>query len=80
QEGLPFWGTCKIYTCASEHIVNHCGDCNEFPCDLFVSHYDPSHGQKSAFTRAGLLAYRKRAGDKKYIEITTKLTRASIES
>jgi hypothetical protein len=73
QEGLLFWGNCKVYACAEEHRVNHCGDCEAFPCDLFVDQYDPSHGPKSAFTRAGLLAYRKKAGNQKYIEIAMKL-------
>lgn len=33
--------------------------------------------QKSAFTRAGLLAYRKKAGTEKYIEMIKKLEEKS---
>ena len=73
QKGRPFWGECKLYACAGDHGVEHCGLCSEFPCDLFVDQYDPEHGQESAFTRAGLLAYRKKAGTEKYIEMTKKL-------
>ena len=73
QKGRPFWGECKLYSCAKEKRVEHCGLCNEFPSKLFVNQYDPEHGQKSAFTRAGLLAYRKRAGTKKYLEMIKKL-------
>lgn len=73
QAGSPFWGECSLYTCAGEHGVSHCGDCEDFPCDLFVDQFDPSHGRKSAFTRAGLLAYRKKAGTEKYIEIIMKI-------
>jgi len=73
QKGHPFWGACKLYACVGSHEVEHCGLCNEFPCDLFVDQYDPEHGQESAFTRAGLLAYRTKAGTKKYIEMTKKL-------
>jgi hypothetical protein len=62
-----------LYTCAKEHEVHHCGDCEDFPCDLFINQFDPAHGQKSAFTRAGLLAYRKKAGTEKYVEMITKL-------
>ena len=80
QVGSPFWGTCKVYTCAGEHGVNHCGDCEDFPCDLFVHQFDPAHGQKSAFTRAGLLAYRKKGGTQKYIEMIMKLEEEKKES
>jgi hypothetical protein len=72
-QGRPFWGACKLYACVVEHGVEHCGLCQEFPCDLFVDQYDPKHGQKSAFLRVGLLAYRKKAGTKKYLEMVTKL-------
>ena len=80
QKGQPFWGSCKLYACAREHEVEHCGLCSEFPCDLFIDQYDPEHGQRSAFTRAGLLAYRRKAGTEKYIEITKKLRDEEAET
>ena len=49
------------------------GVCEQFPCDLFVDQFDPTHGRKNAFTRAGLLAYRKRVGTQKFIGISKKL-------
>jgi hypothetical protein len=52
------------------HIVEFAGI---FPCDLFVDQFDPAHGQKSAFTRAGLLAYRKRVGTQKFVAMSEKL-------
>ncbi|UCH30958.1 MAG: DUF3795 domain-containing protein [Candidatus Bathyarchaeota archaeon] len=73
HSGHPFWGDCKLYACARDHHVQHCGLCKEFPCDLFINQYDPEHGQKSAFTRAGFLAYRKKAGNQKYLAIIKKL-------
>ncbi len=73
HKGNPFWGKCKLYACASDHQVEHCGLCQSFPCDLFVNQYDPEHGQRSAFTRAGLLAYRKKAGTERFIELLHKL-------
>ena len=73
QKGHLFWGECKPYGCATEHEVEHCGLCGDFPCDLFVESFDPEHGQKSAFLRAGLLAYRKRAGTERYLEMVKKL-------
>lgn len=51
---------------------------NEFLCDLFVNQYDPSNGPKSAFTRIRLPVYRKKAGNRKYIEKAVKL--ASLNS
>lgn len=72
-EGKPFWGTCETYKCAIEHGVDHCGLCNEFPCDGFMGRYDPSTGPENAVLRAGLLAYRARHGDEKAIELTRKV-------
>lgn len=80
QKGRPFWGECKLYVCAKNHEVEHCGLCNDFPCNLFVDQYDPEHGQRSAFMRAGLLAYRKKAGTEKYVEIVKKLKEQETES
>ncbi len=73
QAGRPFWGVCKVYQCAADHGVAHCGVCEAFPCDLFVDQFDPAHGLQSVFTRAGLLAYRKRAGTDKYVEMVLRL-------
>lgn len=73
QKGHPFWGECKLYACAKDHEVEHCGLCQDFPCELFVNQYDPEHGQASAFRRAGLLAYRKRVGTEKFVEMLRKL-------
>lgn len=80
QGGSLFWGECKLYTCARERRVTHCGDCDDFPCDLFVNQFDPAHGQKSAFTRAGLLAYRKKAGTEKYLKIIMKFVDETLKS
>jgi hypothetical protein len=35
--------------------------------------FDPAHGQKSVFTGAGLLAYRRKVGTQKFIEMSEKL-------
>lgn len=79
QEGHPFWGVCKVHTCADEQGVTHCGECEDFPCNLFVNQFDPAHGPKSAFTRAGLLAYRKKVGNEKYIEMAVKLEKDELQ-
>ena len=73
QNGKLFWGNCRLYACTKNHKVEHCGTCEEFICDLFVDQYDPSHGQKSAFERAGLLVYLKKFGPQKFIEMSKKL-------
>jgi hypothetical protein len=44
-----------------------------------VDQFDPSHGPKSAFTRAGLLAYRKKVGNEKYIEMAVKLEKEETQ-
>ncbi len=72
HKGNPFWGECKVYSCSTEHGVEHCGLCKDFPCSLFIGQFDPEHGQKNAIFRAGLLVYRKKAGTEKYLEMVKK--------
>ena len=79
-KGRPFWGECRLYACSRDHEVEHCGLCKDFPCDLFINQYDPEHGQKSAFVRAGLLSYRKKAGTEKYIEMIKRLEEQETKS
>jgi hypothetical protein len=77
-KGKPFWGMCPTYACAQEHETKHCGICVEFPCDKFVSMFDPNdpEGQRSAVYRAGIEAYRARHGDEKAIELIKKTSKA----
>jgi len=74
-KGKPFWGECEVYTCIAEHGVEHCGLCGEFPCDLFINHYEEAapEGQRSAVFRAGVLAYRAKHGDAKALKLLKKL-------
>ena len=33
----PFWGEkCPIKDCCEGKVYNHCGECNQFPCDLLT--------------------------------------------
>ena len=77
HKGHPFWGECKLYACVTEHEVEHCGLCTDFPCDLFVGHFegapDNIEGQRDAILRLGLLAYRKKVGTEEYFEMVRKL-------
>lgn len=77
QKGHQFWGECKLYACAAQHGVEHCGLCDDSPCDFFIGYYpgapDNLQGQRDALLRAGLLAYRKKAEPGKYLEIVKKL-------
>lgn len=34
SSGNPFYGTCRIATCAQEKELLHCGLCDEMPCEL----------------------------------------------
>ena len=41
----PFWGKCKVKECCEEKLLNHCGECSEFPCELLMSFsYDKNEG------------------------------------
>lgn len=74
-EGHLDWGDCKVYPCAAEHGVSHCGVCDEFPCDKFANNYNPDnpHGPRNAIVRVGISAYRARHSDEKTFELLKKL-------
>jgi hypothetical protein len=80
--GHPFWGECKLYACVTRHDIEHCGLCIDFPCDFFVEHFDPenSESQKNAVVQTGLLAYIKKQGTGKCLELAKKLHRKSHET
>jgi hypothetical protein len=73
--GKPFWGECGVYSCFTGRGHAHCGLCGEFPCERFITHYEKSipEGQRNAVTKAGILAYRARHGDKKTVELLKKI-------
>ncbi|MFX0068339.1 MAG: DUF3795 domain-containing protein [Promethearchaeota archaeon] len=68
--GKPFWGDCEISRCASEKNVEHCGACQEFPCETLNKHFDPNNpkGPQEAIFRIGQLAIRRKIGTKKWLE------------
>jgi len=59
---------CPVWQCATEKKLGHCGLCKEFPYDRFLEWYDPKRGITTALRRAGLLALRKKIGDKAWLE------------
>ncbi len=67
-KGKPFWGECRFYSCVREKGVEHCGLCAEFPCDYYLTTFDPKEGQWRVFYRAGQLAYRKKIGTRAWLE------------
>lgn len=71
-KGKPFWGECRFYACARKKNIEHCGFCEELPCDYFLSTYDPKEGQSSVFNRVGQLVYRKKIGTNAWVEKKTK--------
>jgi len=59
---------CPVWQCAIDHKIEHCGVCDEFLCDKFLSWYDPQRGIITALRRAGLLALRKKIGTERWIK------------
>jgi hypothetical protein len=66
--GKPFWGECRFYLCTKERNLEHCGFCNEFPCDYYLKAYDLSEGVWRVFYRAGQLTYRKKIGTDAWLQ------------
>lgn len=71
-DGKPFWGTCLTYSCVKEHGVDHCGQCEEFPCKEYMTRFDPREGPANSLMRAGLLAYRVKHGDEEAVKLWRK--------
>ncbi len=43
----PFWGVCPIKKCVEDKVLNHCGECRSFPCELLNSFsYDKEQGDE----------------------------------
>lgn len=44
----PFWGgDCYVKSCSENKGLNHCGECNDFPCEVLTNMgkeqgYDPT--------------------------------------
>lgn len=70
HEGHPRWGECQVHSCVSDHDVEYCGVCGEFPCDLLMNYYDPGNpeGPRNAAIRVAINAYRAKHGDEKTLE------------
>ncbi len=44
-EGKPFHGECPVAICCQERGGQHCGECEEFPCELLERYScNPEHG------------------------------------
>ncbi len=79
-KGKPFWvqfinaTICPIYECCEQsYHLAHCGECHEFPCDLFkkMAFADPNipkdEAQKDLDKRIKILLERSRKEKKKLI-------------
>jgi hypothetical protein len=45
SEGKPFWGECSVAKCSADKGHEHCGKCQEFPCEMLNKFaYDPDQG------------------------------------
>ena len=44
-DGTMFWGKCTLALCSIGKGIEHCGLCDQFPCDLLKSYsYAKEHG------------------------------------
>jgi len=34
NKGCIFWGECDLYKCCTSKKLEHCGLCEEFPCEM----------------------------------------------
>ena len=46
----PPWGeSCAVKACSEGRKLNHCGECEDFPCDLLKNFsFDKEHGDNGA--------------------------------
>ena len=78
-QGKPFWTAqfgvevCPLYACCvNEKQLEHCGLCENFPCETFTSLRDPSlsdeEAEKALLDRQNALITRREIGTKKWLE------------
>ncbi|MCW4016864.1 MAG: DUF3795 domain-containing protein [Candidatus Bathyarchaeota archaeon] len=79
QKGKPFWTSmmnveyCPLYNCCvnTKHL-EHCGVCNELPCDTFLALRDPAlsdeEAKKALVLRQNDLTKRKEVGTEKWLK------------
>lgn len=79
QQGRPFWTAqmtievCPLYDCCiNEKQLEHCGLCDEFPCETFNELRDPSLSEEEAkealLARQNGLVRRNEIGTEKWLE------------
>ena len=84
QKGKPFWtimmnvDCCPLYNCCvNKKQLEHCGLCNEFPCETFNQLSDPSlsdkEAQKALLQRQEDLISRKEIGTKNWLKQKSKI-------
>jgi hypothetical protein len=56
----------------NEKEGEHCGECGEFPCGLFLNQYSRELGPWRVFYKAGQLLYRKKIGTVAWVNEKTK--------
>ena len=77
-DGKPFWtsqmrtGVCPLHDCChNQKVLEHCGLCNEFPCQAFLDLRDPNMSdeefQKSLDERQEALRRRKEIGTEEWL-------------
>jgi hypothetical protein len=59
---------CPIWKCTSGKKLEHCGECKEFPCKIFLNWYDPKNGKKSVLPYISLLLIRKKLGTEEWVK------------
>ncbi len=78
-EGRPTWvdqvdlEVCPLYECCvTERGLEHCGMCDDLPCEQFLSSHDPSLGPEEAREdirrRAETLRRRRDIGTRRWLE------------
>jgi hypothetical protein len=78
--GKPFWtaefgvAVCPLFACCvGEKNLEHCGECAELPCKLFLEFHDPAlspeEAEASVRERREQLLKRKEMGTEKWVEL-----------
>ena len=79
-EGKPFWTAefgvevCPLYDCCvNDKALEHCGECAELPCKLWLEFHDPAlspeEAEASVRERREQLLARKEIGTEKWAEL-----------
>lgn len=69
HQGEMFWGTCSVAKCAIGKGLEHCGNCEDLPCDMLKAAFNNTEHGDNGERLANLKAWSK--GEDTFVKLGT---------